>query len=296
MSRTRNGHLAMLGFAAIVSGSYSVSAIAAPHIDPAAITFLRFALAAAIMAATVAVLTRKGAALSTANALTALWRYPLMGGLLGLYFVLLFEGLPLSDATSAAVLFAATPLMSAGFGRVLLGQGAPLRVMIPLLIAGFGSIWVIFRADLDALLAFEIGQGEAIIFAGCVAHALYTPMIRKLNRGEPAPVFTLGMMLGGLLVVGLYGAGAMLETDWRAIPGFVWVSLAYLSIAASALSFFLLQYAALHLTAAKTMAYVYLIPSLVVLWEGLIGHGWPALAILPGVAATTLALLLLLRE
>ena len=296
MSPTSHGHIAMLLFAALVSASYSVSAIAAPHIDPAAITILRFALAAAIMASVVAVMAGRGVALSTDRALTSLWRYPLMGGLLGLYFVLLFEGLPLSNPTSAAVLFAATPLMSAGFGRILLGQGAPLRVLIPLLIAGLGSIWVVFRADLTALLAFEFGEGEAIIFVGCAAHALYTPMIRKLNRGEPALVFTLGMMLGGLLVVGLYGATAMLETDWRAIPGFVWVSLAYLSVAASALSFFLLQYAALRLTAAKTMAYVYLIPSLVVLWEGLIGHGWPAIAILPGVAATTVALLLLLRE
>ena len=51
---------------------------------------------------------------------------------------------------------------------------------------------MIFRADLAALKAMAIGRGEAIYFVGCVAHAAYAPLIRRLNRGEPAVVFTFG--------------------------------------------------------------------------------------------------------
>jgi len=296
MSPAREGHLAMLLFALLVGGSYSISAIAAPSMAPAAITVLRFALASAILAGVVLALGRRNPALWSKAALRAPWRYLVLGGLLGLYFILLFEALPMIGPTSAAVVFALTPLMSAGFGRVLLHQRAPLRVLAPLLIAGLGAVWVIFRADLAALLAFDLGEGEAIFFVGCVSHALYTPMIRRLNRGEPVLVFALGMMLGGLLVVGPYGARAMAATDWSALPAIFWFALAYLAIAASAISFFLLQYAAMRLTAAKSMAYIYLVPSVVVLVEGLRGAGWPALAILPGVAATIIALLMLLRD
>ena len=32
-----------------------------------------------------------------------------------------------------------------------------------------------------ALARLEIGHGEAIYFWGCVAHAAYTPMVRRLN-------------------------------------------------------------------------------------------------------------------
>jgi len=286
----------MLTFALIVGGSYSISAIAAPHIAPAAIILARFGLAAGIMAGVILAIGRRDPALWSKAAFTAPWRYLVLGGLLGFYFVLLFEALPMIGPTSAAVMFALTPLMSAGFGRALLGQHAPLRVMVPLLIAGAGAIWVIFRADLDALLAFNPGEGEAIFFVGCVSHALYTPMVRRLNRGEPVTVFTLGMMLGGLLVVGAYGFHDLLQTEWSALPGVVWFALAYLSILAAAISFFLLQFAALRLTAAKSMAYIYLVPSLVVLVEGALGHGWPAPAILPGIAATVIALLMLLRD
>ena len=73
-------------------------------------------------------------------------------------------------------------------------QGAALAI------GAIGALWVIFRADPARLFSLHIGMGEAIYFAGCVAHALYTPLVRKLNRGEPAVVFTFGMMVAGWLL------------------------------------------------------------------------------------------------
>jgi hypothetical protein len=62
------------------------------------------------------------------------------------------------------------------------------------------------------------------------------------------------------------------------------------------MTFVLLQYATLRLPAAKVMAYTYLVPSWVALWE-LVLHGLvqPGL-VLVGVAMTVLALGLLLKE
>jgi drug/metabolite transporter (DMT)-like permease len=165
-----------------------------------------------------------------------------------------------------------------------------------LLIGGAGALWVIFRADLAALLAFQVGRGEAIYFVGCVAHAAYAPLVRKLNRGEPAVVFTFGMMVAGTGLLALYAWPAVLATDWAALPGVVWVTLVYVAVAASAMTFVLLQYATLRLPAAKVMAYTYLVPSWVALWEVVL-HGLvqPGL-VLVGVAMTVLALFLLLKE
>ena len=75
-----------------------------------------------------------------------------------------------------------------------------------LTLGGCGALWVIFRADWQAFLAFRIGQGEIIFFFGCIAHAFYTPMVRKLNRGEPPVVFTFGMLLAGCVVLVGFGA------------------------------------------------------------------------------------------
>ena len=63
-----------------------------------------------------------------------------------------------------------------------------------------------------------------------------------------------------------------------------------------ALTFFLLQYATLRLPSAKVMPYGYLVPVFVILWEGLLGHGWIAGPVWLGVAAVVLGLLILLKE
>jgi len=291
LSQPARGHLAMLAFSALVAGSFSLGVLAAPHVDPGALSVLRFVLAG--------VLVGTAAALTTGlprSAWVAPWRYLVLGGLLAAYFVLMFEGLKTAPPVSAAAVFTLTPVMAAGFGWLFLRQRLTGRMALALGIGGLGALWVIFRADLQALLQLQIGRGEVIYFVGCVAHAAYAPLVRKLNRGEPAVVFTFGMMVAGTVLLALYAWPAVLATDWAALPGIVWVTLVYVAVAASAMTFVLLQYATLRLPAAKVMAYTYLVPSWVALWE-LVLHGLvqPGL-VLVGVAMTVLALGLLLKD
>ena len=159
-----------------------------------------------------------------------------------------------------------------------------------------GALWVIFRADLAALRRFELGYGEAVYFVGCVSHALYTPMVRKLNRGEPAVVFTLGTLIAGGVLLFIYGWRDVLGTDWTALPAIVWITILYVAIAASAATFVLLQFASLRLPSAKVMAYTYLTPSWVILWEVALGNGAPGPLVFGGVGLTIVALYLLLRD
>ena len=285
------GHLAMLAFSALVAGSFSLGAMAAPLIDPAALTVPRFALAGALVGAA-AVASGK----IDRKAMAAPWRYLVLGGLLAIYFVLMFEGLKTAAPVSAAAVFTLTPLMAAGFGWVVLRQKVTARMALALTIGAAGAVWVIFRGDLASAMRLQIGRGEWIYFWGCAAHALYAPMIRRLNRGEPAVVFTFGMMVAGLLLLCLYGWRAVMATDWANLPAIVWICLIYVSVAASALSFVLVQFATLRLPAAKVMAYTYLVPSWVLLWEIALGRPVPPAVVLVGVALTIGALGLLLKD
>lgn len=291
MTQALRGHLAMLLFSCLVAGSFSLGALAAPHIAPAALNALRFLIAAVIVGT---------AALATtgmpASAFRAPWRYLLLGGVFGIYFVLMFQGLKTADPVSAAAVFTLVPVMAAGFGWILLRQRTTRWMALALGIGAAGAVWVIFRADPAALMRFEIGRGEWIYFWGCVAHALYTPLVPTLNRGEPPVVFTFGMLCAACLTVGLYGAGDILATDWLALPGIVWITILYVAILASAMTFVLMQYAALRLPSAKVMAYTYLVPSWVILWEAGWGRGLPPVAICAGVILTILSLLILVRD
>jgi drug/metabolite transporter (DMT)-like permease len=287
----QRGHLAMLCFSALVAGSFSLGSMAAPHIAPIALTAARFLLAGALVG--VAAVGTVGLKRSD---FVAPWRFVVLGGLLCLYFVLMFEGLKTAEPVATSAVFTLTPVMAAGFGWLTLRQRLTARMAVALVVGALGALWVIFRADLDALLNWQIGRGEVIFFWGCVAHALYAPLVRRFNRGEAPVVFTFGMMVAGCGMLMIAGWEPLRATDWTALPRIVWVTLIYVAVFASAVTFVLLQYATLRLPSAKVMAYTYLTPSWVILWEIAFGRTTPPLAVLGGVALSVLALALLLKD
>ncbi len=290
LSQGARGHLAMLLFSALVAGSFSLGSLAANQIAPAALNAVRFLIAGTVigtLAATTCGFRR--------TYWQAPWRYLLMGGAFAFYFMMMFEGLKTAPPISASAVFTLIPVMAAGFGYLLLRQITTPRMGLALLIGAAGALWVIFRADLRALLAFRLGPGEMIFFLGCIAHAIYTPLVRKLNRGEPALVFSFGMMVAGFAVLVAWGWSDIRATHWRALPPIVWITLLYVSLFASAVTFVLMQYATMRLPAAKVMAYTYLTPSWVIGWEYALGHGVPSVLVLGGVGLTILALVMLLE-
>jgi drug/metabolite transporter (DMT)-like permease len=106
----------------------------------------------------------------------------------------------------------------------------------------------------------------------------------------------LGMLLAGLGWLLIYGWGDLWATDWPALPPIVWITLAYLAVFASAATFLLLQFATQRIPAAKVMAYTYLTPSWVILWEIALGKGAPSGMVLVGILLTVIALALLLKD
>ena len=279
-------HLAMLLFSALVAGSFSLGHIIANDIAPAALTALRFVIAAMVLGPVV-----WWTCGVSRDDLTASWRYLLLGGLMGAYFILMFEGLK-----TASAVFTLTPVLSAIFGYILLSQLVTSRIVVALGIGAVGALWVIFRADFDLILALDIGRGEGIYFLGCIAHAIYTPLVRKLNRGQSPVVSTFGTILGALVLTLAYGFSDLMAIDYEGLRPIVWGTLIYLGVFASAASFLLIQYSTLHLPSSKVMAYTYLTPSWVILWELTLRHPLPPLMVWLGVVAIILALCLLLRD
>jgi len=291
VSPQAQGHLAMLAFSALVAGSFSLGGLAANDIAPLALNAVRFVVAGILVGIVACATTGIGR-----TAFVAPWRYLLLGGLFAIYFVLMFEGLKTSSPVSSAAVFTLVPAMAGVFAWYLLGQRITGRIALALGIGALGALWVIFRADVGALLAFDVGRGEVVFFFGCIAHAVYTPLVRRLNRGEPVIVFTFGVLVAGALWLIVLGARDIVATDWVALPAIVWITLFYVAVCASSITFVLVQFATLRLPSAKVMAYTYLVPSWVIGWEAALGNELPPVMIAGGVALTVVALLMLLRD
>ena len=127
MSPAKQGHLAMFLFSVLVAGSFSLGALAANDIAPGALNAVRFAIASVVIGT--AVLATGG---MQRSALNAPWRYLLLGGIFGAYFVLMFEGLKTAPPVSAAAVFTLTPIMAAGFGWGLMLQKLTGRMSVEL--------------------------------------------------------------------------------------------------------------------------------------------------------------------
>ena len=212
------GHLAMVGFAAFVAGSFSLGAIAAPYLAPAALNAARFVIGTGIMA---------GVALALAGGRIerprAVWRYGVLGALMAVFFITMFVALRLTDPVSTGAVFTLMPLASAGFGWLFLGQMPRGIVVASLVLAAFGSLWVIFRGDLSAAANFQVGKGELIFFVGVLCHAAYGPLLRRFNRGETGVVFTLWTVTATGLCIAAWGWRDIVATDWVGLPPEAWL-------------------------------------------------------------------------
>lgn len=280
----------MLLFSLLVAGSFALGAMVARDIAPTALNAARFAIAAGVIGA----LVMATGGMSSRD-WQAPWRYLILGGLFSIYFVLMFEGLKTAPPVSAAAVFTLTPILSGIAGWVLLRQITTAWMAAALAIGGTGALWVIFRADFAAFVSFQIGQGEAIYFFGCIAHAIYTPMIAKLHRGERPLAFSFGTLLACVVVLTIWGWSDLWATDWSALSPLVWITIVYVAVFASSVTTVLVQFASLRLPSAKVMAYTYLTPSWVILWQIGLGNGAPPAAVLGGVVLTVAALSMLLK-
>jgi drug/metabolite transporter (DMT)-like permease len=289
LARTRRlAHLAMLAFAMMIAGSFTFGAMAVPYLPPYPLNAVRFAFAALLMGAFTFGVARQPFALPKAP-----WRFAANGALMAVYFVTMFIALEITKPVATSAVYTLVPLMTAVTAFFLVRQRSGPIAVVSLVVAGLGAVWVIFRGDLRALLGLDIGAGELIYFVGCLSYAFYTPLLRRFSRGEPALTLSFWTLAATAVWIAAAGLPDILALDWLAVPPLAWWVILYLAIGPTAICFFLVQFASLHLPAAKVIAYGYLVPAFVIVLEGIAGHGWPAPGIVAGALLTVLGLVVL---
>ena len=90
-----------------------------------------------------------------------------------------------------------------------------------------------------------------------------------------------------------FGTGEIVSTDWLSLPAVVWIAVVYLGVVTSAGTFFLVQYASMRLPASKVLSYGYMIPVFIIVYEGVLGHGWASPSVLAGAVLTVVGLVVM---
>ena len=284
-----SGHMAMLLFSLLVSGSFVLGSIIANLISPDLVTFLRF-LIAFIAIAILILYQSKFCFLKYLS----IGRSLILGALISIYFITMFEGLKTASSTSMAVVFTLTPLLAGFFDLIFSNRVMSKKVWITVVVAAIGALWIIFDGNIQNFINFKVGYGEKLFFIGCICHALYAALIPKFNNGEPAIVQTFGTLISGIIILGLFSNKEIIYYSWIDFPVIVLLTILYLAIFATATSFFLIQYSAVRLSSIKVMAYTYAVPIWVVLLQIIFLQQLPNTITFVGAFVILVSLLILL--
>lgn len=280
-------HLLMVLAATLVSTSFTVGAAITAELDPAVLTLVRFTLAACLFGPWVHY--KYGLNFS----FSLFCRCAMISACLVIFFYTMFLALRYTSALNISVIFALVPSISGVYALVLLGERLQKEHLLALVCGLIGVIWVIFRGDLSQLLAMEWNKGDAIFFSGCVAMGLYTPLVKLVHRGEPMAIMTFWVLVTGSLWLLLITGSKLLTVKWAAVPTFAWIGIFYLVVFTTIVTFFLTQYAVIHLGPTRVAAYSYLYPALVLVIDLALGHGLPPAQVIPGVLVVLTAMFVL---
>ncbi len=277
-------HLLMLLCAILVSGSFPVGEAISGDLDPAVLTFVRFALASVLFAPLI--WYRYGLAVSFAS----LGRYSLISATLVIFFWCMFYSLRYTTALNTSAIFTLVPSLAGIYAMILNRERLGRPRLIALVLGVIGALWIIFRGDVGLLFSLAWNRGDLIFLVGCLFMGLYTPLVRLLHRGEPMLQMAFWIMATGTLWLLLLAGPKLMSVSWVDVPDRVWAGIAYLAIFSTIITFFLTQYAILFLGPTRVMAYSYLYPGLVLIIDLICGGPWPGTALLPGIVIVLAAM------
>ncbi|MCD8492281.1 MAG: DMT family transporter [Geovibrio sp.] len=182
----------MLLYTVLVSGSFHIGHVLVNYMDSTVLTFVRFLLGSVLFG--IYVFPRYEL---KRPSLSDLARYFAISASMIFYFWAMFEALRYTTPLNTAITYTVVPLFSAVYGIFLLKERVSLRKFTVLFAAMLGAVWVIIDGSLSRLAELDFNKGDIIFLIGCLCIGLYSPLSKKLHKGEPMPVLTLWTMITG---------------------------------------------------------------------------------------------------
>jgi drug/metabolite transporter (DMT)-like permease len=283
MKQTLTDNFILLIWVSLMASSFVVSAQLLPYANPVASTGLRFILATLMMLVLV-----KGAPLKLLTR-KILWHYSLISLCLVLFFLGLFEALKTTTALKTSVIYTLLPLFSVIFAYLTLKVVTPPKLIIAFIIGSIGAIWVLMTFTQQAFSIEQWQLGDSIFLVACCCLAMHVILIKKWTADVPPTLGAFYIMLIGsiLLLPFLLLFGDLSNVAWHQQA--FWKTLLYLTVFTTMTTFLLQQYLLKRVGPNRLLAFTYLIPTLVVIPQG-IENIYNLKSALPGVLMTVLAL------
>jgi drug/metabolite transporter (DMT)-like permease len=152
---------------------------------------------------------------------------------------LLYTGLSYTDATTAGIIMALSPVMTMVLARFVLGEALGRWQGMGAALSLFGMIVIVAHGDLAALVRLQVNPGELLILFSAFSWGLYTVLLRRLKFDiERLPLLVLLLGAGAVVAAPLYGL-ELLWDERSALDSKGLLALAYVAGPGGALMYYL---------------------------------------------------------
>lgn len=171
---------------------------------------------------------------------------------------MIFTGLNYTDATTAGIIMALSPIMTMVLARFVLGEPLGVAKALGALLALTGMVVIVARGDLSALLRLQFNPGELWIVGSAFCWGLYTVLLRRSKFGiELLPLVVLLLGAGALAALPFY-LWELLSGERSALHADGLLALAYVAGPGGALMYYLYNRSVETLGASRASMLLYL--------------------------------------
>jgi drug/metabolite transporter (DMT)-like permease len=199
---------------------------------------------------------------------------------------LIFTGLHYTNATTAGIIMALTPVMTMVLAHFLAGEAMGARQAIGAAVSLIGMVVIVAHGDPAALTALWANAGELFIVGSALAFAFYSVLLRRFKfELERLPLLVLLLGVAAVVTVPLYGL-ELVRDERSALDGNGLVALAYVAGPGGALMYYLYNRSVdtLGATRAGMMLYLQTVFVALLAWlllgEGLHGYDLAGAAVI----------------
>ena len=176
------------------------------------------------------------------------------------YHVLFFTALKYTSASSASMLAATNPIMTAVLLSVFYKDKLSLAKIGLLILALFGVVLTITNWHLETLLHMDRNIGELIMLLAVFCWAAYSLLVKKyIVNFKPIVMSAFAFLTCSAMVFPFALAEGMINASIHA-PASAWGSVIYMALFASVIGYWIQQESIQKIGPAKTNIFINLVP------------------------------------
>lgn len=237
---------------AFIAGKSSVASF-----GPWSLTFYRFGVAALVMAPVLWLTQKTHLKLNRTQV-----KQVIILGLVGMvgYHVLFFEALKFTEASTASMIAATNPVVTAMILAISGIEKLSLKKLLYLLLALTGVLLTISNWQLGDLLNISAQKGELLMVLAVSCWAVYSVLVKKYIAGFKPVIMSFYAFLSCALITFPFAVWeGLFEASLKA-PQSAWLSIGYMAIFASVLGYWIQQSSIQRIGPAKTNIFINLVP------------------------------------